>query len=99
MERLGKTRHRWHNVRGEGERIGKMTNQQDQSPQVRLSFAGLSTLNQKPSTVFSTRASGWLHRMVRRFHLYSGEKHADSDRALPTVVCLLSISRPPGESS
>src|SRR5437773_11427459 len=38
-------------------------------------------------------------RLVRRFHLCSGEKHADSDRALPTGVCLLSISRPPGERS
>ena len=36
-------------------------------------------------------------RLVRRFHLCSGEKHADSDRALPTGVCLLSISPPPGE--
>src|SRR5205085_4497798 len=36
---------------------------------------------------------------IRRFHLCSGEKHADSDRALPTGVCLLSISRPPGERS
>src|SRR5436190_8577052 len=43
--------------------------------------------------------SRWLQRLVRRFHLCSGEKHVDSDRALPTGVCLLSISRPPGERS
>src|SRR2546430_1898887 len=45
------------------------------------------------------RLSHWLQRLVRRFHLCSGEKHADSDRALPTGVCLLSISRRPGERS
>jgi hypothetical protein len=45
-----------------------------------------------------TLSRGSLH-VVRRFHLCSGEKHADSDRALPTGVCLLSISPPPGERS
>ena len=51
-------------------------------------------------SITSFRAvSGSLQRLIRRFHLCSGEKHADSDRALPTGVCLLSISRPPGETS
>src|SRR4029453_7902345 len=45
------------------------------------------------------RLSRWLQRLVRRFHLCSGEKHVDSDRALPTGVCLLSKSRPRGERS
>src|SRR5205823_5718916 len=43
--------------------------------------------------------SRWLQRLVRRFHLCTGEKPVDSDRALPTGVCLLSISRPPGKMS
>ncbi len=38
-----------------------------------------------------------LPRLVRRVRLCSGEKQADSDPALPTGVCLLSISRPPVE--
>src|SRR6266550_6776485 len=59
--------------------------------QVAASIGTLAKLDMKKQR----RLSRWLHRLVRRFHLCSGEKHADSDRALPAGVCLLSISRPP----
>src|SRR6266513_6165252 len=61
--------------------------------QVAASIGTLAKLDMKKQR----RLSRWLHRLVRRFHLCSGEKHVDSDRALPTGVCLLSISRPTGE--
>jgi hypothetical protein len=58
-----------------------------------------SQMNQNAETQSPYAAFVGLDSLVRRFHLCSGEKHVDSDRALPTGVCLLSISRPPDERS
>ena len=74
--------------------LSKQANPINKLPRVKMPNPAMVALKDQGITDLCS-----LQRLVGPFHLCSGEKRVESDRAVPTGVCLLSISRPSEEKS